>query len=333
MSSEVVFIKDEQSLFAYLPEKFERAYPSRGSIAVKMHMGEPGNAHFIRPELARKICNILEDIGCNPFVFDTPVVYSSPRNNVQGYLKSAASHGFTEDAIGAPVVVSDSGVRVKGKLSEYNIAEVPIQADGVLLLSHVKGHIACGMGGAIKNVGMGCMSKETKGAIHTGGEPRYESGCIQCDACAENCPTRNIRIDEERPFFDRTWCPGCSNCAIVCPEKCILPRVALFDELLSEAASLAESRFKKLFAINVLMNIAKLCDCIADSGPIIAPDIGFICGGDMVSVDAASLETIAAVTGKQDVFAEYNIRSPWGHVRAAARHTGRDLEVTVISKP
>jgi uncharacterized Fe-S center protein len=329
MSGDIARIRDEQALFTYLPEQFERTFDARGSIAVKIHMGEPGNRYFIKPEFTRRICDLLKKIGCDPFVFDTPVAYRSPRGHVKGYLKSAAAHGYTEDVVGAPIVISDEGTKVNGKLLTYRLASPPIEADGVLLLSHVKGHIACGMGGAIKNVGMGCMSKDTKEAIHSGGETRYDDGCIQCNRCVENCPTGNIRIAEERPFFDKTWCSGCSNCAIVCPEECILPRVALFDELLAEAAMLAQNRFKRLFAVNVLKSMTKLCDCIADAGPIIVDDIGFICGGDALSVDAASLETIAAFTGKEDIFAEHNMRSPWGHVRAAANYIGRGLDITV----
>jgi hypothetical protein len=38
---------------------------------------------------------------------------------------------------------------------------------------------------------------------------------------------------------------------------------------------------------------------------------------------------IAKVSGKEDVFAEHNIRSPWNHVNAAARFLNRDASVIV----
>lgn len=329
MNNEVVFIKNKETLAVFLQNKFEESFNAGGRIAVKTHMGEPGNTYYIRPELARLVCGIISGIGCEPFIFDTPVAYSSPRNSTDGYLKSAAAHGYSEKSLECPVVVSDLGVAAEGSIMTYELAEVPLKADGVVLLSHVKGHIACGMGGAIKNVGMGCMTKKTKGTIHSGGEPVYEQGCVQCGECVEGCPTNNIRIDAERPHFDCTWCSGCSNCAIVCPEECIIPRAALFDEMLAEAAAIAHERFKKVYAVNVLENISKLCDCIASSGPIIVPDIGFICGEDMLSVDEASLEMIEKASGKDDIFAEYNIRSPWGHIRAAAKFMNRELGVTL----
>ena len=320
----VVLVRDDRPLKEYLSKVFREVFDEGERIAVKLHMGEPGNLYFIKPDLARAICRLLEQAGCKPFLFDTPVVYSSPRNNIEGYLKSAAANGYDEEAIGFPIVVSNRSVEAEGELMTYRIAAEPLEADGVLLLTHVKGHIACGMGGAIKNIGMGCMAKETKGDIHSGGEPRYTEGCVQCGICVESCPTENISIENDRPLFGRTWCSGCSNCAIVCPEECIRTNIANFDELLAEAAALAHSRFKKTYAVNVLKNISKLCDCIAASGPIIVEDIGYICGHDMISVDAASLEAIRRATGKEDIFAEYNLRSSWEHVRAAARFMGRE---------
>jgi uncharacterized Fe-S center protein len=98
---------------------------------------------------------------------------------------------------------------------------------------------------------------------------------------------------------------------------------------LAEAAVLAHDRFKKVFAVNVLKDITKLCDCVADSGPIIIDDIGFICGNDMLSVDVASLVIIAEISGREDIFADYNMRSSWGHVRAAAKLMNRDTTVSI----
>lgn len=307
----------------------KKTFAHEDRIAIKLHMGEPGNVYFIRPSFTGRVASILSEIGCRPFIFDTPVVYRSPRNSEKGYLKSAAEHGYTESETGAPILISDRNIAVKGNHMTYKTAADPAEADGVLLLSHVKGHLASGFGGAIKNIGMGCVAKETKGAIHAGGEPFYTEGCTQCNACVENCPTQNIRIDEERPWFDCTWCPGCSNCVLVCPEKCIQPRVATFDDLLSEAAVLAYKNFKKFYAVNVLINITRLCDCVADAGPIIVKDLGFICGDDMLSVDIASLEVIKEASGKEDIFCEYSKRSPWGHLKSTAELMKRKLEVSI----
>jgi uncharacterized Fe-S center protein len=328
MTGEAILLTDEKTLIEFLEKEIARIFSSGDRIAVKIHMGEPGNTTHVPASLSAQIVGALNRIECRPFIFDTPVVYRSPRSSVESYLKSAAGHGYTESHIGAPIVISDRSTPIKGKLMTYNVAQDVLDADGVLLLTHFKGHMASGMGGAIKNIGMGCMSKETKGAIHTGGEPVYDEGCTECGNCVENCPTKNIRLEDGQPWFDCTWCPGCSNCAIICPENCISPKVALFDEAIAEAAVIAHDRFKKVYAINVLRNITKLCDCIANSGPVIADDIGFVCAGDMLTADIASLDIIKERTGKEDIFFEFNMRSSWGHVRAAADMMKRTTDIS-----
>jgi uncharacterized Fe-S center protein len=329
MKTNVTLIRDEDRFSTLLKEQLSGIFTSGERVAIKLHMGEPGNVHYIPAALTKRIADAMIAVGCHPFIFDTPVVYRSPRDSVNTYLASAASHGYSESSLGIPVVVSNRSTRVDGSLMTYGIALDVLEADGVLLLSHVKGHLASGMGGAIKNIGMGCMSKETKGAIHTGGEPVYTEGCTDCGTCVERCPTKNIRLAAGQPYFDATWCPGCSNCVLVCPEHCISPRVAVFDEAIAEAAVLAHERFKKIYAVNMLKNITKLCDCVANSGPVILRDIGFICGPDMVSVDAASLVAISEASKREDIFEEYNKRSSWGHVRAAATMMGKTTDVTI----
>lgn len=322
-------ITNENVVLDFIHRRARKIFSRGERIAVKLHMGEPGNRHFIKPSLTKRVIGVLLETGCRPFIFDSPVVYRSQRNNERGYLQSAADHGYSEHNIGAPIVISNRSSPVKGTHMDFEICAEPLEADGVFLLTHVKGHIACGMGGTIKNIGMGCMSKETKGAIHEGGEPIYTEGCTQCSTCVGNCPTNNIRIVDDHPQFDATWCPGCSNCVLVCPEKCIRPRLATFDDHLAEAAVLAHERFKKVYAVNVLKEITKLCDCVANSGPVILEDIGYVCGTDMLSVDIAALEIIAESSGREDLFSDHNRRSPWGHIRAAAQLMKRNLTVSI----
>jgi uncharacterized Fe-S center protein len=329
MDTAVDFVREDAALFDLLERRLGGLFAAGDRVAVKLHMGEPGNIHYIKPHLTKGIISVLKKTGCDPFIFDSPVVYRSMRNNRAGYLQCAADHGYTESALGVPIVISNAQVKVEGPRMSYHLCAEPLEADGVLLLTHVKGHLASGMGGAIKNVGMGCVSKETKGAIHAGGEPVYNGGCTQCGTCVECCPTDNIRIVDDRPVFDATWCPGCSNCVLSCPEHCITPRVATFDELLAEAAVLAHERFKKRYAVNVLKSISRLCDCVADSGPLITGDIGYACGPDMLSVDVASLDLLEEASQRRDIFAEWNKRSPWGHVRAAAEALRRECTVTI----
>lgn len=329
MKHEAIFIESEEALSSYLSRKFSCCFSPHSRVAVKLHMGEPGNRNFIPPSLAALIAQCLAKCHCHPFMFDTPVAYDSPRGNVADYLDCAAAHGYKKENIGFPVVVSNRSVPARGRYMNYKIAADCVEADGVLLLSHVKGHLACGMGGAIKNVGMGCVAKETKGAIHEGGEPVFESPCTRCGACVDSCPTDNIVLDESGPKFGLTWCAGCSNCVSACPEGSIHARIAPFDELLADSATTASSHFKRVFAVNVLRKMSRLCDCIPDAGPILVSDIGFVCAEDMITADIASMELVARFSGRSDPFGEEHGHSPWGHIRAAASFADRKTSVSI----
>ena len=273
-------------------------------------MGEPGNKLSFTPEQVKPVVDVLKELGCKPFLFDSPVVYAGPRDSEEKYYKVAEEKGYTKLC---PVVISNEHIIVKGKNMNHEICSTLANADGVLVLTHVKGHMCSGFGGAIKNLGMGAVTKKGKGAIHAGGEPKYVGGCTLCNICASVCPTDNIRYDDKQPHFDKNWCCGCSNCAIFCPEKAIEAKVDTFDFLLSEAAWAAKTHFKKDYYVNVINNIAAKCDCFSDPGEAVLEDVGIAFGEDIIAVEKASLDLINKKAGK-DLFKQIHHKSPGVHI-------------------
>ncbi len=303
-----------------LKQELEAVFDPGDKVAVKLHMGEPGNSYAFRPEDVKVYVETLKQIGAEPFLFDSPVIYSGPRHTSEGYQKVAEKKGFAEIA---PVVISNDSFVEKG-LIDYGVCTPPVEADGVLILTHVKGHPCSGFGGAIKNLGMGALTKETKGKIHSGGEPIYTEGCTQCGECVARCPNDHVRI-EKRPYFDQNWCCGCSNCAIFCPENAIKTKIATFDKLLAEGAHMAEKNYKKTYYVNVIKNLTKLCDCVSDPGEPVMGDVGFVMGRDIVSVEKASLDKINEKAG-EDVFREIHHKSPLKHIKEAQKLGMGELE-------
>lgn len=330
MVNKVFFSEDENVFLENLKSELKGYFS--GKVAVKLHMGEVGNKYFLKPEFVKKIVDVLKDTGAEPFLFDSPVVYKSPRCFAKGYILVARKHGFTEKNIGCPVIISDEFIEqeliVDGKKVGFQVCKDLVNADGVLILSHVKGHYCSGFGAGIKNLGMGALSKKSKGMIHTGSEPVYSSGCNVCGLCSKNCPTNNIRYDNGRPFFDKSWCCGCSNCVVVCPQKAIKPKLAIFSDLLAAGAYAALKNFKKSFFVNVVKDVSKLCDCVP-GGRLVIKDVGYLMSKDLTSADKAAHDLIIEKNGK-DVFKEIHHVSPLSHIGSFAKIANASLDYKLI---
>jgi uncharacterized Fe-S center protein len=77
----------------------------------------------------------------------------------------------------------------------------------------------------------------------------------------------------------------------------------------------ANNKPKRKIFVNVLVDIAKRCDCSSNAGPVIAPDIGVIVSNDPVAADAASIDLIEKAMGKS--MKEMENADPRLHVRYA----------------
>jgi uncharacterized protein len=312
--ADVIFLKDKGKLQPVLQQELKSVFKIGEKIAIKLHMGEPGNKFYLKPETVKPVVDALLSIGCRPFLFDSPVMYKGNRDTEEKYLASAKKHGF--DKLGIPIIVSNESIPVKMGHLTYEVCRALADADGVLIQTHVKGHFCSGFGGAIKNLGMGALSVSSKKEIHEGGEPIYREGCIMCGKCEKVCPTKNVRYENKRPYFDKSFCVGCSNCAIYCPVNAIHPKVAIFDTLLAEGAGAALKLFKKYYCVNFFIQVAENCDCWSAGNKILAADVGIILGKDIVAVERASAD-LARETHGRDIFEETSHKSPLVHIKEA----------------
>ncbi|MFH1786386.1 MAG: DUF362 domain-containing protein [archaeon] len=295
----------------------ETEFSSGESVAIKLHMGETYNKNFLKPAFVRQFVDALTSIGCEPFLFDSPTLYRGGRSNSTAYMLTAAKNGFTKKAIGCPIKISNRAEYFPSEHFDVGVCKHLLEADGVFVLSHVKGHVCAGFGAAIKNIGMGALDKKTKGAIHNGGKPVYTEGCTECGVCSKACPFGSIYYKGSRPHFDGGYCSGCGVCILSCPQKLIKPKIAMFDLLLAEGAAVAYKQFKKSYFANAMLQVSKWCDC-APSSEIIAKDVGIVHGKDPVAADKAAYDLLKEREGG-DVFYKANRKSPLDHIRAASR--------------
>lgn len=141
-----------------------------GHIAIKLHSGEEGNQNFLTPEFWAPIIRHLDGtvVECN-------TAYEGSRNTTEKHLKTIEKHGWSRyfnvdllDAEGPDLVLDIPG----GKVIQKNYVRKDIaNYNGMLVLSHFKGHPMGGYGGALKQLSIGCASSYGKAYIHGAGVP------------------------------------------------------------------------------------------------------------------------------------------------------------------
>jgi len=310
--NKVVFFKDVEKLSKALNYFDMSAYKDE-SVMMKLHMGEVKNKFFIRPSFVREVVQELLQIGASPFLYDTTVLYNSPRKLVSGYKKVASLHGFNKREIGCPVEIDDKGIDVEIKGINFEVGKTLHNQSFIICLSHVKGHIATGMGGAIKNFGMGGVTQKTKKMIHDGSKPVFEKdACKYCGLCAEVCPFEAIKVGNDSWNVNPHSCFGCG----VCVENCSHDALSFVKDniqYLLACSTKACVEKKNVLYINDINRISDSCDCDSYAKNIICKDIGYCISSDPVAVDHASLKLIDEV--KKDVFLKTHNIDPFKQIR------------------
>jgi uncharacterized Fe-S center protein len=306
MSAEILFASvafERYDSQLTLPAKFGRLLDDSGladrvkgkKTAIKMHVGRDIGFTTIHPLFVKILVDKLKEYGASVYITDQTVSDARPR-------------GYTEEFLGCPVV------DVCGLLGKYiypkdvdfktfknvDIGGYINDADFLINLSHVKGHGACGYGGACKNIAMGCVTDRTRQQIHglEGGISWDESLCTRCEQCIRGCNHHANSFTKEgkyRVFFHH--CTYCQHCVKVCPTGAIKLEGNYYTDFQTGMALCTKTVMESFepgaaYYINFLTNISALCDCWGLSTPSIVPDIGVMASDDMVAVERACIDAI-----------------------------------------
>ena len=326
MASEVYFIKVSDADPAALRQKKLKSLLDRSrildfvsagdSVAVKLHFGEEGNTGFVKPEYVRQACALISEKKARALVSDTNTLYRGRRLLADDHLKLAHEHGFTDEACDAHVVIADekaaggvTEITLNGAFVEKaKVASFFLRADALLGMAHFKGHIMTGFGGALKNIGMGCASREGKLFQHGDVSPVVcMSKCVGCGACMAVCPVAAIKIVDRKARMDSSRCIGCASCIAACVYNAMEVNweaggSSLQEKMIEYALAVLAGKEQKMAFVNFAVKITKECDCLAKDDPKIAPDVGFLASRDPVALDKATLDVVTAACGT-DVFA------------------------------
>ncbi|MHA1191020.1 MAG: DUF362 domain-containing protein [Promethearchaeota archaeon] len=295
---------------------FEEKIRSGDKVVIKTHFGALENTRYLRPSYLRFLSDYIKEVGGSPSLAETcgwglPEKISgrhteySGRANEEEYLSVALQHGFTNETMGAPILMLDgldgtdyeiqkiSGkkfneVLVGGRLREYDL---------LVLATHFKGHSGTGFGGAIKNLGIGCVSKGGKVQAHMG--KRFKlliEKCIpDCEKCIDVCPTKALSKGNDR-ILKKDWdkCRYCYLCRSICDQDVFDIGSSTNEEFITQMVDNAKGVVEyfgdnKIFYINYAIDITWQCDCGSSDVPFV-PDIGILSSSNPVALDQACVD-------------------------------------------
>lgn len=285
-------------------------------VAVKTHFGEEGNTGFVKPPYVRAIGEAIKGKGAKAFLSDTNTLYRGGRLNSADHVKLAAEHGFTGRSVGMEIVVPDCTKKENTAeiilhlkhVASAKIARVFTDADALIAITHFKGHILSGFGGSVKNVGMGCATREGKLAQHCDTAPvAFPEKCTGCGECVNVCPVGAITLVDSKASLDSGKCIGCAGCMAACPTMALFVDMGAGEEMqrkmVEYAFAVLHEKKDKCAFFNFAVSINKECDCWSMENPRMTADVGILASRDPVSVDKASLDLVKASCGK-DIFHE-----------------------------
>jgi uncharacterized Fe-S center protein len=155
-----------------------------GNVAVKLHTGEPGNPHYLKPDLIKDLVQRV-----NGTIVETNTAYGGRRASTAAHYQVARDHGFTDIA---PVVILDERADITlpvsggSRITENFVGARFIEFDFHIVLSHFKGHQMGGFGGALKNMSIGYASSAGKMWIHSAGKSRTSFAAAEQNAFLES---------------------------------------------------------------------------------------------------------------------------------------------------
>ena len=225
--------------------------PLPGKVAVKVHSGEKGNQNYLHPEFLRSMVDYVQGtiVECN-------TAYGGARNSTEKHKELMKEHEWTKyfnvdimDAEGPDITLKiPNGILIKETYVGKNIQNY----DSCLLISHFKGHVMGGYGGALKQLSIGFGSSAGKAYQHSGGKTVDQTEC---------------------------WKLACSD-------------KEFKESMADAASAVVQYFKGNMAFINLMVNISPDCDCDGSARPPVMKDIGILSSTDPVALDRACLDLI-----------------------------------------
>jgi len=222
-----------------------------GKVAVKLHSGEDGNQNYLRPEFMKDLVELI-----NGRVVETNTAYpETVRDTTEGHRKLLDKHGWSK-YYDVDIMDEDGekALPVKNyKHLKYNYVGTHLDNyNSMLVLAHFKGHPAGGFGGALKQLSIGCASRNGKALIHSGGITNDPVHCWD--------------------YFGN--------------------QTEFLESMAEAASTITDKFKENIVYINVMANLSVDCDCCNTAEDPCMKDIGMLISQDPVAIDQACIDLI-----------------------------------------
>jgi uncharacterized Fe-S center protein len=273
-------------------------------VALKLHTGNNMVYSTVHPVFVRRVVQAIKDGGGKPFIVD-----------VDWDVEGAETRGYTPEVLGCPIYPLAGPKdqyyylhhRPHKNIQDWKLGGLIQDATFLVNFAHVKGHPSCGFGSAFKNLALGCMVGETRGAIHdTNHYLPYWFGELCPDEATRqrimaSCPHQALIEDKHHPgeiHLHIEQCNQCMRCQQVAPPGSlrIQPETFwAFQEACAVSVSIALSTFAPAKATHLALatHMTPVCDCFGFTSMPILRDAGIFGSDDIVALDQAVLDMTA----------------------------------------
>ena len=280
------------------PESLIRIYEAlgqtlHGKVGVKISTGEPGGHNYLKPEL---IGPLVGKLGGT--IVECCTAYGGKRQDPKDHWEAIREHGFLSIA---PVDIMDEQgefelpVRDGFQLDKDIVGAHLADYDSLLILSHFKGHMMGGFGGALKNIAIGIGSTHGKAYIHSAGKT------TDPDLCWKDLPPQDA--------FLESMADACQ-------------------------AVIRYMGSRNMLYVSVANRLSVDCDCDSNPAEPEMGDLGIYASADPVALDQACYDAVinAHDCGKRALIERMNSRHGIHTVEAAQKHGlgVREYEIVTI---
>lgn len=281
-SAPVVYFTRDISAAGMLKVYEAMGWTATGKTGIKISTGEPPASNYLRPELLKDTVRAV-----NGTIVECNTAYGGGRASVAAHKQVVKDHGFLDiapfdllDEYGCLTIPITGGKQI----SEDYVGSHFTDYDSYLVISHFKGHLQAGFGGAIKNIAIGFASGAStrpsgKAWIHSGGKS-----------------TTSI------------WGGG---------------QIAFLDAMADAAKGVCDylNNGKNIAFINVMNRLSVDCDCMGNPTEPDMHDIGIVASLDPLAIDQACIDFVYAAPDSASLRQRIEVRQGL-HTLEAAESVG-----------